>query len=304
MSIVTDLEAAARAVVEQVGPAVVGIGRGPRGAGVVVADGQVLTNAHNLRDRTTSVTFADGRVAQGAVAGVDVDGDLVVLHVDTDGAPTATWSPEPGVAAGSVVFAASRGARGLRVTFGLVSGTEAAFRGPRGRRITGTLEHTAPLARGSSGGPVVDAEGRLVGINTSRLGEGFYLALPADDDLRRRIDALASGVSPTRRTLGVGLAPAGVARRLRRSVGLAERDGLLVRTVAEGSPAARAGVRAGDLLVQAGGRALAEADDLYDVLDGVEEGATLALRLVRGAEEVALRVSFAEPGGPEEEGSA
>ena len=92
------------------------------------------------------------------------------------------------------VFALSNpGGRGLRVTFGFVSGIERTFRGPRGRRITGSLEHTAPLLPGSSGGPVLNAGGQLLGINTNRLGEGFYLAIPADEALRGRVDALARG---------------------------------------------------------------------------------------------------------------
>ena len=91
---------------------------------------------------------------------------------------------------------ANPGGRGLRVTFGFVSGVERTFRGPRGRRITGSLEHTAPLLPGSSGGPVLTAAGQLLGINTNRLGEGFYLAIPADEALRGRVDALAQrGIS-------------------------------------------------------------------------------------------------------------
>src|SRR5690606_21202752 len=139
-----------------------------------------------------------------------------------------------------------------RVSFGIVSATERAFRGPRGRRIRGSLEHTAPLPRGSSGSPIVDADGAVVGLSTHRIGDGFYLALPADDELRERLDALAAGRTRQRVTLGVGLAPSGVARRLRRSVGLPERDGLLVRGVEPDSPADAAGLLEGDLLVAAG----------------------------------------------------
>ena len=120
-----------------------------------------------------------GATAQAEVLGVDADGDLAVLAVDTAGATPVEWSTSA-ADAGGVVFAAARGRHGLRVTFGVVSGVDREFRGPRGRRITGSIEHTAPLARGSSGGPLVDAEGRLLGINTHRLGDGFYLALPAD----------------------------------------------------------------------------------------------------------------------------
>src|SRR6478735_3969197 len=116
------LEQAARSVGEQTTASVVSIGRNGRGSGVVIADGRVLTNAHNLRDRTTLVTFADGRAVQGAVAGVDPHGDLAVLEVDTAGAPAIEWAtaaPE----VGSVVFAVARGRRGGRLSFGLVSGT-------------------------------------------------------------------------------------------------------------------------------------------------------------------------------------
>ena len=294
MTVLEELTAAARAVGERVGPATVRIGRDGRGAGVVVAAGHILTNAHNLRGSETTVTFADGRSETGAVAGLDVDGDLAVVAVETGAAEPVPWATDE-VGVGSAVFAVGAGRQGPRVTFGLVSGTERAFRGPRGRRITGSLEHTAPLARGSSGGPVVDAEGRLVGVNTNRLGDGFYLALPADAALRARVEELTAGRSPVRRTLGVGLAPPGVAAKLRRSVGLPEREGLLVRAVEDGSPAARAGVQRGDLIVAAGGRDLAgSADALYEVLDGLDDGATLELFLVRGVEELTLTVTFDE----------
>src|SRR5438105_277288 len=228
MAVLDDLSSAATQVVAQVGPAVVRIGRGGgRGCGVVLSDGVVATNAHNLRGEETLVTFADGRQAVGTVAATDVDGDLAVLRVDTGSAPAVAWADGPSEV-GHVVFVVTRsGAGGERVSFGMVSGTERAFRGPRGRRIKGSLEHTAPLPRGSSGSPVVTADGTVVGLNTNRLGDGFYLALPADAELRSRLGTLATGESRNRPRLGVGLAPAHVARALRRSVGLDERDGLL-----------------------------------------------------------------------------
>ena len=75
------------------------------------------------------------------------------------------------------------------VTFGIVSSVSRSFRGPGGRRIAGSVEHTAPLTPGSSGGAIVDAGGNFLGLNTNRIGEGFYLALPADAALRSRVDA-------------------------------------------------------------------------------------------------------------------
>jgi serine protease Do len=270
---------------------------------VVVGDGLVLTNAHNVYADEIAVTLGNGSTVTGHVAGVDVDGDLAVVRVDTAGATPITWAPDDVAPhAGQVVFAlANPGGRGLRVTIGLVAAVGRAFRGPRGRRVTGTFDHTAPMARGSSGGPVVDLDGRLLGLNTNRLGEGFYAAIPADAELKSRVDALARGESTTRRHLGVGLAPSEAARRLRRSVGLPDRDGLLVRAVDPDSPAGRAGVREGDLIVDAAGRPVTRVDDLFEALDGIGEGDSLPLGIVRGTEELSVSVTF---GATREEGSA
>jgi len=303
MGVLQELEEATAAVAERAGPAVVGIGQGwGLGSGVVVADGVVLTNAHNVRGAEVALTFGDGHTGNGHVSGVDVDGDLAVLTADTAGTPPLDWADGP-AGVGQVVFAlANPGGRGLRVTIGQVSSVDQTFRGPRGRRVTGSLEHTAPMARGSSGGPVVDASGRFLGLNTNRLGEGFYQALPADADLRARVNALTRGESPSRRHLGVGLVPGRAARHLRRSVGLPDRDGVLVREITDDSPAARSGLRGGDLIVEAAGSQVTSIDDLHAALDGLAEGESLGLGVVRGAEELSVTVSFT--GATREEGSA
>ena len=126
--------------------------------------------------------------------------------------------------------------RGLRVTFGLVSATGRSFRGPGGRRVGGSIEHTAPLPRGSSGGPLVDPDGHLLGLNAVRREGGLILAVPADEAVRARVAALARGEATGRPRLGVALAPPRHARRMRSAVGLPERDGLLVRGVVAGQP--------------------------------------------------------------------
>src|SRR5579862_3999917 len=197
MAILDEIGASIRQLAQGAGTSVVGIGqRWGAGSGVVLGDGKVLTNAHNVRGDQVTVTFADGRTADGTVAGRDIDGDLAVISVGTGAVPALPWAGGAEAEIGMPVFAlANPGGRGLRVTFGFVSGTERSFRGPRGQRITGSLEHTAPLLPGSSGGPVLDASGQLLGINTNRLGDGFYLAIPADETLRGRVDALAQGQS-------------------------------------------------------------------------------------------------------------
>ena len=292
MSVIDELQTAVSTVAEKVGPSIVGIGRGTRGSGIVLAAGKVLTNAHNLRGDEVTVTFADGHSLIGTLAGYDGEGDLAVIDVDTGAAVALDWAAGDGLAVGAAVFGAgaSHGG-GTRVTFGLVSAVARAFRGPGGRRIDGSVEHTAPLAPGSSGGALLDSAGRLVGLNTNRIGEGFYLALPADADLRARVDALSRGESPSRPRLGVSVAPNHVARHLRRSVGLPERDGVLVQGVEDGSPAAAAGIESGDLIVEAGGRPVTDADDLHAVLDAT--AFPFEVKLVRGTDERTVQVGGA-----------
>jgi serine protease Do len=289
LTAIDDLQSTISSVTTRVGSAVVGIGSRQRGSGVVVAEGKVLTNAHNIRGEEVTVSFADGRTTRGRVAGVDVDGDLAVVDVDTSGATPLEWGDGAAVSPGTIVFgAAAAPGGGTRVTFGSVSAVARAFRGPGGRRIAGSIEHTAPLAPGSSGGPVVDANGGLLGLNTNRLGEGFYLALPADAALRERVDGLGRGESVSRPRLGVAVAPSHIARRLRTSVGLPARDGLLVRGVEDGSPAAKAGIQEGDLIVEAAGRPVTDADELFEALGAASM--PFEIRIVRGTDERTVSV--------------
>jgi serine protease Do len=288
MTSVANLGSEIGEIAERIGPSVVGIGNRWRGgSGVVISTNRVLTNAHNLHGDEVSVTFADGRTGDATPLGVDADGDLAVLEVETgDAPPLELGTDAPGVGTPVVALGNPNG-HGARVTLGFVSGTGRSFRGPRGRRVAGAVEHTAPLMPGSSGGPIVALDGRLLGINTNRIGHGFYQAIATDAAVAARVAALGRGESPTRRRLGVGLAPAHVARRLRRAVGLPERDGLLVREVEDGSAAATAGITEGDLIVAVGGRDIASGDDLFDALgtDGV-----LEITLVRGADELTVTV--------------
>jgi serine protease Do len=279
----------------RIGPAVVGLGRGwGVGSGVVVASGQVLTNAHNLRHDEVTVTFADGRREAARGAGADADLDVAVLEVDTGDVAPAEWAAsDEEIGIGRPVLALGNpGGRGLRVTPGFVSSVARSFRGPRGRRITGAIEHTAPLPRGSSGGPLVDLEGRLLGLNAVRVDGGLILAIHTDAALRERVEALGRGEAPKRARLGVAVAPPRVARRLRRAVGLPERDGVLVRAVEEGSAADRAGLERGDLIVAAGERQVERVDTLYEALDGARAGGKLELTVLRGIEERTVQVTF------------
>ena len=213
-----------------------------------------------------------------------------MISVDTAGAPALVWSDDV-PAQGNLVLALSPAQGGVRITFGMVSATDRTFTGPRGRTINGSIEHTAPLARGASGGPLLALDGRVVGVNTHRMGDGFYLALPGDPAVRARVAVLVSGQSVVPRRLGVALATSDAAAQLRRAVGLPERAGLLVRAVQGDLPGAGAGIREGDLLVSAGGRDLTVVADLERALDALTEP-TISIGIVRGVEEIVVTATF------------
>jgi serine protease Do len=289
MTALDELQKTITDVSTRVGPSVVGIGSRLRGSGVVIGDGKVLTNAHNVRGDEVTINFAGGRTTRGKLAGIDVDGDLAVVNVDTSGAKAVEWADGAAVTPGTIVFAAAAAPDGAaRVTLGTISAVARAFRGPGGRRIAGSIEHTAPLAPGSSGGPVLNSKGQLLGINTNRIGEGFYLALPADTTLRERVDALGRGENVERPRLGVAVAPSFVAARMRASVGLPEREGLLVRGVGDGSLADKAGIQQGDLIVEAAGKPVTDADALFETLSAAK--LPFQVKVVRGTEERTVSV--------------
>jgi len=293
MAVLEDLQSAIAGSAERLGHSVVGLGRGwGLGSGTIVGKDRVLTNAHNLRREEVTVTFSDGTREPATVAAVDPDLDLAVLDVKTNGRPALDWgeAEQPGI--GTPVLALGNpGGRGLRVTLGFVSSGPRSFRGPRGRRLRGAIEHSAPLPRGSSGGPLVDTDGRLIGINTIRVDGNLILALPVAA-LRERVEALARGESKSTPRLGVAVAPPRAARRMRRAVGLPERDGLLVRGVEDGSPAERAGLERGDLIAAAAGTPIESLDALYTALDSAGEEGRLPLTVVRGTEEREVEVSL------------
>ena len=305
MDVLQAIESGIATAAERTGPAVVGRGTGwDVGSGFVVAPGEILVTAHGLRSEETSVSFADGRRAGARVIGSDREYGLALVAADTGDLEPVPWKAgtdgeevEPPGIGRPVVALASPGGRGLRATLGFVACAPRSFRGPRGRRLSGGIEHTAPLPRGSAGGPLVDLDGRLLGINAVRTGGGLILAVAADNALRQRLDGLREGQAFPARRLGVAVAPPRVARRLRGAVGLPEREGLLVRGVEEESAGQRAGVRPGDLIVAVDGREVSGVDVLHEALDGLAPRTPLRLGVVRGADELELAVDFPEGSG-------
>ncbi|MGH2954663.1 MAG: S1C family serine protease [Solirubrobacterales bacterium] len=284
----TEIQQTIATLADQHRPSVVGVGRGWRLAtGTVIAEGRVVTSAHRVRGDETTVSFAGDREQTARRLATDHDLGIAVLEVDTGDAPPLEWAETSPALGTAVVALADPGGHGLRASPGFVTAGDRTFRGPRGRRIEGAIEHTAALPRGSAGGPLLDTEGRLVGVNLLRLEGGLILALGVA--AREAIDSLGRGERPQRGYLGVAVAPPYVAHKLQRALGLPERDGVLVRAVEEGSPADHGGLERGDLIITVGGREVDGIDTLHEVV-GTAAG-SLPLTVVRGAEERELEVA-------------
>jgi S1-C subfamily serine protease len=303
------LDAYSRAVievVEKVGPAVVAVtgGRGrsdeePRGgsgSGVLVSpDGYVITNSHVVggRKRLIGIT-AEGDRIDADVVGDDPATDLALIKLAAGELPHAalgTGSPRVGqlvVAVGNPFGLQST------VSTGVVSALGRSLRGRDGRLIEEVVQHTAPLNPGNSGGPLVDASGRVVGINTAVIAwsQGVGFAVPVTT-ARWVVGELVEHGRVRRAYLGIGVANMPVASSLARELDLLNESGVEVTMVQAGSPAERAGVREGDVIVGAEGRLVESADDLHRVLARASAGA-LSVMVVRGARKVELSVRLGQ----------
>jgi S1-C subfamily serine protease len=266
------------------------------GSGVVfTGDGFLLTNAHVVGQADSgTAAFSDGTTAPFRVVGADPLSDLAVLRATGPTPPPADLGEADELVVGQLVVAVGNplGLAGS-VTAGVVSALGRSMpAGGRGgtRLIEDVIQTDAALNPGNSGGALADARSRVVGINTAVAGIGLGLAVPVNATTRRIIAALMRDGRVRRAYLGVVCVPAPVPPALRERVGRAE--GLRVAEVVPSGPAARAGLRAGDLLLTAGGGPVASAQDLQRLMFGQAIGAPLAITVVRNG---ALVDVIAEP---------
>jgi S1-C subfamily serine protease len=305
------LDAYSRAVVsvvEAVGPAVVSIqvggdapagrGHGGAGSGVVVApDGYVLTNSHVVHGRRRIVaTLTDGRTLGAALVGDDPATDLAVIRVDGTGLPVAELGDSGALRVGQLVIAIGN-PLGFQstVSAGVVSALGRSLRSREGRLIEDVIQTDIGLNPGNSGGPLVDSRGRVVGINTAvvALAQGISFAVPVATARWVVPHLLARGRVP-RGLLGLAARQRPLDRRLARAHGLAAETAVEVLSVEATGPAARAGLREGDLVVEIEGQRVAGVDELHRFLASWPVGREARLGVLRGADRLDFRVAPVE----------
>jgi serine protease Do len=281
-------------VARQITPAVVSVGvRGGAGSGVIIrADGVILTNAHVVGTaQTVQVGLADGRTLSGRVLGRDPTVDIAVVRVQAANLPVAALADSDQVEVGQMAIAIGN-PLGLErtVTRGVIS---AVNRDPQGLVLGGLLQTDAAINPGNSGGPLLDSQGRVIGINTAILrgatGLGFAVPINLASDVAEQL--LATGVV-RRPFLGVNiqdLEPS-VAARFQLPI----QSGVIVREVGPNTPAAAAGMRPGDVITRVDGESVQRGGDFRRVLRARRPGQAVVVRIYRPSGFVDLRVVLGE----------
>jgi S1-C subfamily serine protease len=298
-------------VVESVAPAVVSIvsrmtlrddgrsvERAGSGSGVVIApDGYILTNSHVVQNaRQVQVHFTDGSVRPAELVGEDPPTDLAALRVLAAGLPYAEIGDSNALKVGQLVIAVGN-PLGLEstVSTGVVSSLGRAIRSISGRLIENIIQHTAPLNPGSSGGPLLNTRGQVVGINTAIIAaaQGIAFAIPSSTASWVLARLMTQG-KVTRSFLGIAGVPRLLSRRTVRVLNLATEHAVVILEVARGGPADQAGLRTGDLLIRIGDRDVQTMDDIYRFLTEWPAGKSVKVAILRLGKRLELEVQPAE----------
>jgi S1-C subfamily serine protease len=256
--------------------------------------GVVVTAHHGVEwEDGIEIGLPSGRSVPAEVAGRDPSTDLAVLLVAESGLTPPRWSEAP-LELGALLLVATRPGRLPRVSMGVLSRLGDAWRTPMGGKVDQYLELDVGLQPGFSGGLVVDAAGDAIGMATAGLARGTGLALPLST-LRRVVEVLVAHGAMRRGYLGVATlpvrVPAGLAQQVQQAAAL------LVTAVEEESPASRAGIMLGDLLLRIDETPLAQLRDLLPLLDEERIGTTARARVARGGAVQELQVSVGARGG-------
>jgi S1-C subfamily serine protease len=269
------------------------------GSGVVYrANGVILTNEHVVRGQAAvEIAFADGQRVSGKVTASDPDTDLALVKVGRTGLPAASFERKlPPVGALAVVLGSPLGFE-KSVSAGIVSGLHRSLPGSarETRALVDLLQTDAPISPGNSGGAVVDARGRVIGITEAYVppqqgAVAIGFAIPADTAVRVADQLLRNGRVEH---AFVGIQPAELTPELAQALGIARSTGVLVYAVERGGPAARAGIEPGDVLIALAGRPLESVEQLFAALRLHRPGQTVTVALVRDGkrQSVAVRLS-------------
>ena len=297
-SALVELSDALAAAVERAGATTVLVNarrRTPASGIAWSADGVILTADHVIeREEEITVGLPDGRELAATLAGRDPGSDLAVLRVSGAQLAAAEPAPENSARPGHIVLALGRPAPGgAMASMGVISTVGGLWRTFRGGQVEGYIRSDVTFYPGFSGGPLVDSSGRIVGINSSRLGRGAGLTIPAPA-AQKIVDMLLRQGRIRRGYLGISSQSVRLSEALAARAGGGQETGLLIMTVEPGSPADRAGLLIGDILVGMAGSPVRDTDDLQSQLGPDRVGQATPVAVLRGGERRDLTVTVGE----------
>jgi S1-C subfamily serine protease len=292
MGSLKDLSNDIAALVEKASASVVRVDarRGRAGTGIAW-DADVVLTANHVVEHEDEIEVAVGdKTIKATLVGRDPATDLALLKVEGLNAPAMPRAKVADLKPGQIVLAIGRPG-GLKATFGTISAVSSSWRGWRGSEIEHLIQTNAPLYPGFSGGPLVDVDGRAVGMNSWVFGRGDGRAI-AMDVAERVVQSLRTDGRIKRAYLGVGTQQVPLPDAVKAKV--KQESGLLVITVDPGSPADRAGIMQGDTLVAIAGASTATLDDLFSKVRALKVGAVEQVKVIRAGEPKELSLTVGE----------
>lgn len=282
--VLTNLSNALAETVAAVGPGVVRVDARDRlsASGIMWDNGVVVTSHHGVeRDENLFVGLASGEKVSVTLAGRDPSTDLAVLRIQTNGIELPSWVEADNLRVGHLVLALGRPGGNVRATMGIISALGDSWRTQQGGALDRYLQTDLVMYPGFSGGPLIDSEGRILGVNTSALLRGVSLAVPTAT-VNRVVQELLDHGRVRRAYLGVGAQPTRLPDGLASE--LQQETGLLLVSVESGSPAEQGNLFLGDTIVSVNGQPVRHLDDLQANLGADQVGSTVPVRIVRGGQ--------------------
>ena len=262
-------------------------------SGIVWSPGGVVVTSHHVveQDDNIKIGLPDGKTVAATLVGRDPTTDIAVLRAETTGLTAPTWASNDDLRVGHLVLGLGRPGQTTLATLGIVSALGKNWRTPAGGKMDSDLQTDIAMYPGFSGGPLVDAEGQVLGINTSALLRGISLTVPTAT-VRKVVETLLAHGKVRRGYLGIGAGPVRLPSALAEQLG--QETGLLLNSVEQDSPAERGGLVFGDTIVAADGEPVRHMDDLLALLSGERVGTEVSVKIVRGGQTQELTVTIGE----------
>ena len=298
----SDFSAQITQAVETAAASIAAIDARPRfgTSGIVWSEGVIVSTNHTIRrDENITVAFADGRASSATIVGRDAGTDLAVLKIDDEEIAKTLQPAEiletAEIKTGNIVLAVGRTSAeaGATASFGIINRVSGAWRTWHGDEIERLIALDLSIFLGFSGGALINADGKILGVNTSAFGRGMALTIPSET-VNRVVEAILTKGGVSKPYLGIGTQNVPITENLRQKLDLEQTSGLMMLTVEAGGAAEKAGVLIGDILLWLNEKQTLDPSDVQTALSGKEAGDMVKAKILRGGEITEIEIVLGE----------